>query len=94
MLREERQIRAGDYDGTKKEPLPIEVYPSTIENTFAVGRKQWEIFPDYDWDELDTISPTAVTLHPPSDYVRGEKTSSWCFLDQFLSSGEKVQQMV
>lgn len=47
MLWGEHQICAGDYDDTKKKPLPVEVCPSTIENTFAVGRKQWEISPDY-----------------------------------------------
>lgn len=39
MLWGECQIWAGDYDGTKKEPLPVEVCPLTIENTFAVGKK-------------------------------------------------------
>lgn len=67
----------------------MEVCPSTIENTFVLGRKRWEISPNYDQDELDTISLTAVALYLLSDYVRGEKTSSWCFLDQVLPSGEK-----
>lgn len=35
----ERQIWAGDYDGTRQEPLPVEVCPLTVENTFCSGEE-------------------------------------------------------
>lgn len=48
MLWRECQICVADDDGTKNESLTVEVCPLTIENDFAVGRKQWEISPDHD----------------------------------------------
>lgn len=47
MLWEEYQMCVGGDEGAKKEPLTVEVCPLTTENDFAVGRKQWEISPDY-----------------------------------------------
>lgn len=48
MLWREPRACAGCHAVTKKEPLLVEVCPSTIENTSALRRKRWEISPNYD----------------------------------------------
>lgn len=43
MLWGEPHICAGYHAVRRKEPLPAEVCPSTIENIFELGRNRWEI---------------------------------------------------